>query len=228
MNLLAWLQDGGAPSGNYPPSTVLLDLLLSFVLGQWVAWMYGWTHRGLSYSRNLRHSIVLLSMIVAIVMLVVGDSVARAFGLVGALAIVRFRTVVRDARDTTFLFLALSTGIAIGAHHYFVAVVGTLVVTGAAMVLQWSDFGVRHADTGTLRVRGVGTLATALEPVLRDWCRTFEMIALREGGPGGDSEYSYEIRLYHPQERDDLLRAVRSLPGASLATVHIEELAEEW
>jgi hypothetical protein len=190
--------------------------------------MYGWTHRGLSYSRNMIHSIVLLSMIVTLVMLVVGDSVARAFGLVGALAIIRFRTVVRDARDTTFIFLALATGIAVGAHHYMVAVLGAAAVSAVAALLQVSGFGTRHADTGTLRVRGAGALEGALEPVLTQWCRSFEMIALREASGGGESEYSYEIRLFHPSEREDLLKAVRAVPGAAVVTVAIEETAEEW
>lgn len=228
MNVLHWFEFGSTPGALTTPSTILLDLTLSFVLGQWVAWMYSWTHRGLSYSRNLLHSIVLLSMIVTMVMLVVGDSIARAFGLVGALAIIRFRTVVRDARDTTFIFLALATGISVGSHHYMVAVVGAAIVSGAALTLQLSGFGTRHADTGTLRIRGAGALGPALEPVLADWCRTFEMIALREASGGGESEYSYEIRLYHPAEREDLLRAVRAVPGTSSVTVAIEETAEEW
>ena len=82
--------------------------------------------------------------------------------------------------------------------------------------------GARHPK------RNVGGLVNALEPVLADWCRTFEMIALREASGGAESEYSYEIRLYHPAEREDLLRAVRAVPGTSSVTVAIEETAEEW
>lgn len=205
----------------------LQRLLLAFVLAQAIAWLYVWTHRGLSYSRNMTHSIVLLGMIVAMVMLVVGDSIARAFGLVGALAIIRFRTVVRDARDTTFIFLALAVGIAVGAGHGAIAVLGTLVIGGAATLLHASGFGTRHADTGTLRVRGLPGIDGSLAEVLAGWCRTHELVALREGG-GDSSEYAYEIRLYDPGEREQLIQALRAVPGAAAVSVLIEEGAEEW
>lgn len=223
-----WFLHAAVPGVGLPPVAILRAMLLSFVLAQFVAWLYVWTHRGLSYSRNMVHSIVLLGMIVTMVMLVVGDSIARAFGLVGALAIIRFRTVVRDARDTTFIFLSLAVGIAIGANHELVAILGTVLITLVAALLQFTGFGTRHADTGTLRVRGAGTLTQALDEVLSAWCRTHEMVALREGAGGGESEYAYEIRMFHPSERDELLRAVRGVQGTTAVTIAIEENAEEW
>ncbi len=224
MNLLEWARFGS--SGGVAPITVVLDLTLSYVLGQLVAWLYIWTHRGLSYSRNMTHSMVLLTMIVTSVMLVVGDSIARAFGLVGALAIIRFRTVVRDARDTTFIFLALATGIAIGAHHYVVAVVAAVVIGLIATQLHLTGFGQRHTDTGVLRVRS-STALENIEEALKAWCKSHELLSLKESS-GGESEYSFEIRLYHPAEREDLVAAVRGISGTSLVTVALEERAEEW
>jgi uncharacterized membrane protein YhiD involved in acid resistance len=228
VNPMSWLDPGILGAGRFSMQLVLLSLLMSFVLGLVVAALYAGTHRGLSYSRNMVHSIVLLSMIVTMVMLVVGDSIARAFGLVGALAIIRFRTVVRDARDTTFIFLALAVGIAIGAQQFSVAVVGTLVIGMVATLLQLSGFATRHSDTGMLRVRGAGSLTQRLEEVLGNWCRTFELVALREAADGSNAEYSYEIRLFHPSEREELLRAVRAVQGTTQVTVAIEEKAEEW
>ncbi len=228
MNPFDWLGSSGGGSGALTLTDAVFDLLLSFVLGTFVAWLYGMTHRGLSYSRNMVHSIVLLSMIITMVMLVVGDSIARAFGLVGALAIIRFRTVVRDARDTTFIFLALAVGISVGAQQHAVALIGTVMIGIVATTLQFSGFATRHADTGMLRVRGAGSAAQAIEEVLANWCRTHELVALRQGDGADPSEFSYEIRLFHPGEREDLLRAVRAVEGTTQVTVAIEERAEEW
>ncbi|MFZ5477006.1 MAG: DUF4956 domain-containing protein [Myxococcota bacterium] len=228
MNLSSWLDPSLMSAGRFPMPVVLMSLLMAFVLGLVVAALYAGTHKGLSYSRNMVHSIVLLAMIVNMVMLVVGDSIARAFGLVGALAIIRFRTVVRDARDTTFIFLALAVGIATGAQQFAVAILGTLLIGTVAAVLQFSGFATKHADTGMLRVRGAGALTGRLEEVLGDWCRTFELVALREAADGSNAEYSYEIRLFHPSEREELLQAVRAVQGATQVTVAIEEKAEEW
>lgn len=225
-------------NGTTPPATVLVTLLLAFVLGQAVAWLYAITHRGLSYSRNMVHSLVLLTMIISVVMLVVGDSMARAFGLVGAVALVRFRTVVRDARDTTFIFLALAVGIAVGVGHHILAVAGTVAIGGAAALMQVTNFGVRHADTGTLRVRGAGIpseFKASLDDVLAEWCRSAELIALKDartasstGKDAQESELSFEIRLFHPKDREPLLAAVRAVPGTTSASVALEDKAEEW
>ena len=224
MTGLDWLRFG--VDGGIAPLTLTLDLALAYVLGQFVAWLYIWTHRGLSYSRNMTHSIILLCMIVAAVMLVVGDSIARAFGLVGALAIIRFRTVVRDARDTTFIFLALTTGIAVGAHHYAVAVLACVAIGLVAAQLHFTGFGQRHTDTGVLRIRSKGAL-DVIEESVRAWCRTHELMSLKEAS-GGESEYSFEIRLFHPKDREPLLAAVRAVPGTTSATVALEDKAEEW
>jgi hypothetical protein len=217
-----------APAGPLSAVAIAGYLGLAFVLGTAVAGMYAATHRGLSYSRNMVHSIVLLAMIITMVMLVVGDSVARAFGLVGALAIIRFRTVVRDARDTTFIFLALAVGIAVGAAQPLVAVLGTIGIGGVATLLQWTGFATRHADTGVLRVRGGAEAATTVDRLLPSWCRTWELVALRQATDGAESEYTYEVRLLHPGDREALLDAVRGVQGVVQVTVAIEEQAEEW
>lgn len=224
MHPLDFLRYG---TGTGPaPATVLLDLLLSYVLAQIVAWLYIWTHKGLSYSRNLTHSIILITMVVTTVMLVVGDSIARAFGLVGALAIIRFRTVLRDTRDTVFIFLALAVGIAIGAHHYAIAVASTLIIGLVAVQLNFTGFGQRHTDTGVVRVRTAGAV-DAVEGVLAAWCRTYQLLSLKEA-TGGESEYSFEVRLYHPMDREDMAKAIRGVGGTSSVSVALEERAEEW
>jgi uncharacterized membrane protein YhiD involved in acid resistance len=206
--------------------------LLSFVLGQLVAWIYTWTHRGMTWSRNMIHSIVMLSMIVTMVMMVVGDSIARAFGLVGALAIIRFRTVVRDARDTTFIFLALANGIAIGAGFPAAAVVGVSVIGLVAVMLNWTGFGARYVDNGVLRVR-TSVPVSRLDALLSEWCTSFNLLkqkavrSEREGGEG-EFEYSYEVRLYDAEEQEDLQAAVRALGPVSQVSLTLEEQAEEW
>jgi uncharacterized membrane protein YhiD involved in acid resistance len=229
VNPLGFLE-GLSSSGPtaFPASLVALDLGLAFVLGVVVAAMYSWTHRGMSYSRNMVHSIVLLTMIITMVMLVVGDSVARAFGLVGALAIIRFRTVVRDTRDTTFIFLSLAVGIAVGAHQPLIAILGTLFVGGAATLLQLTNFATRHADTGVLRVRGVPDSRSGVEALLGDWCATAELVASRQSSGGKESEFTWEVRLLEPTEREAFLAAVRGVDGVGQVTVAIEERAEEW
>lgn len=215
-------------SASVPLATVMADQLLAFVLGTYIAWLYNRTHRGLSYSRNMVHSLVLLCMIVSLVMLVVGDSVARAFGLVGALAIIRFRTVVRDARDTTFIFLALVVGIAVGVHHYATAIVGAVLIGATGALLQATNFAARHADTGILLVQGDADLGGRIARVIREFCRSHEPLSTRTDDLDGASEFTWRIRMYQPKEQHLLLDAVRHLPGARGVSIALDEGAEEW
>jgi uncharacterized membrane protein YhiD involved in acid resistance len=214
--------------GLVAPSVVLVDLVLAFVLGMAVAWLYGRTHHGLSYSRNMAQSLVLLCMIVAMVMLVVGDSVARAFGLVGALAIIRFRTVVRDARDTTFIFFALVIGIAIGVHQYPTAVVGTIVIGLTIVLLQTSNFAARRIDTGILRVRGTKAALAEVPEALESLCPRYELMTARDGKTGDDSECTYRIRLVPSTVQRELASVMRAIPDISQVTVAADEGGEEW
>src|SRR5690349_18758919 len=111
-----------------PPLEVLLRLLMALGLGGVVTLVYRFTRRtdaGPSFPTTL----VLLCVLIAMVTQVIGDNVARAFSLVGALSIVRFRTVVRDTQDTAYVIFAVTVGMAVGARSVWVAVIGIAVVT---------------------------------------------------------------------------------------------------
>ena len=92
--------------GTFTPQTIVLSLLLAFVLGQVLAWVYYLTHNGLSYSRSYVQSLILITVVIAMVMAVIGNNIITAFGLMGALAVVRFRNVIKDTRDIAFIFCA--------------------------------------------------------------------------------------------------------------------------
>ena len=95
------------PAESASIETAALAMLLAFVLSQVIAWVYIYTHAGLSYSRAFVQSIILLSVIISVSMMVIGNSLAIAFGLIGALSVIRFRNVLKDTRDTSFIFAAL-------------------------------------------------------------------------------------------------------------------------
>src|SRR5262249_17479075 len=115
---------------------VLVRLVASLLLGGLVAWIYRRTRREGQVSTSFASTLVLLSILIAMVTQVIGDNVARAFSLVGALSIVRFRTVVRDTEDTADVLFAVVIGMAVGARNLWVAFIGLAVVGLAALVLM--------------------------------------------------------------------------------------------
>jgi hypothetical protein len=210
-----------APGAEIPLEEFGLRLLVAFLVGQAVGWTYSRSHGALSYSQNFVQSLVLLAMVVCVIMSVVGDSLARAFGLGAALAIVRFRTPVKDSRDTTFLFLAVAVGMAAGAGQLALAAMGAAATCAVALWLNRTAYGVRSQAEGILRFRFQGSddQRQAFFAVLRQHCQVFRLSGARTGGPGDPEELAYDIDLRRPEFGHHLIRdlsATGSITGITL------------
>jgi len=112
----------------------------SFLLSTLVAYVYVWTLQKSTYSHNYLQSIVLISTITCVIILSVGDSIARGVGIMAAVGIIRFRTNFKNSRDTIFLFALLAVGIACGANAFIVAIEGTFCFAFASVFLRYASF----------------------------------------------------------------------------------------
>src|SRR5947208_15691124 len=141
---------------NVTPWYVLARLVMALAMGGTIAWIYDRTDRGGDRGMSFPTTLVLRCALVAMATQVIGDNVARAFSLVGALSIVRFRTVVRDTRDTAFVIFSVVVGMAIGARNLWLAAIGLIVIGAAALVIA-KVTGVRAEPPFLLRIRvGLG------------------------------------------------------------------------
>jgi len=100
--MLEILNETSVMGGNIAPWSVVLSMLLAFVLGQVLAWVYFFTHSGLSYSKSFVQSLILITVVVSLVMATIANSFVTAVGLMGALSIIRFRNMIKDTRDNDF------------------------------------------------------------------------------------------------------------------------------
>ncbi|GBC59199.1 hypothetical protein DENIS_0135 [Desulfonema ishimotonii] len=193
--------------------SIIYTVLLSFALSSLIAIVYEKTFRGLSYSRNYVQAIILSSIVAATVMQAIGDSLARGLGMIGALAIVRFRTSFKDPRDIIFMFAALAAGVACGVNGYSVAVVGTLGFCLAGFILYWSPFGQTSYFDGMLRfnIENDAENKSLLEDVLRAYCKTFALITLRDMAQDRRLDYAYHIKLKKGKRKDDFIEALREI-----------------
>ena len=126
-------------SDVYLPSEIIINLFLSFFLGLAISLVYKKTHKGLSYSQSFMLTNIFVCLIVCMVIMIIGNSLARAFALVGALSIIRFRTVVKDTKDTAYIFWSLAAGMAAGTGSYFLAIIGTIIISSVAFILYYSN-----------------------------------------------------------------------------------------
>lgn len=132
-----WLRQSLTNGQEIHFDVLLLRLLLALLMGCVVAIIYYWTHRrDGGYSSSFVATLVLMTILIAMVTQVIGENIARAFSLVGALSIVRFRTVVEDTRDTAFVIFAVIEGMAVGAGYPEVAAAGIYVVGSAAILVR--------------------------------------------------------------------------------------------
>src|SRR5882724_11604858 len=117
--------DYGIAPTNFP--ALALGLLLAFAMGHIMAWVYMLTHSGLSYSRSFVNALVVMPTIVAVVMNVLSNNLVTAFGMMAVFAIVRFRNILRDTLDTTYVLTVIVVGMASGTFKFASAVVGCLL-----------------------------------------------------------------------------------------------------
>lgn len=185
------------PVYDYPTFlNVFYSLLWSFVLSSLIAITHKLTFSGHQYPKNFFQAMALGSIVAAMVMMAIGDSLARGLGAFGALAIIRFRTRITDARNIIFLFAALSVGLAIGVFGYTIAFVGTILFCIMALVLNMTPFSTKERVRGKLEFRLADKehLLHAIS-VLERFCEEFKDVQIRTRATGRfDFEYSIELK----------------------------------
>ncbi len=205
--------------------TLAYVLLMAFVLSTLLAFVYQKTFRGLSFSRNYVQAIILISIVAAMVIQSVGDSLARGIGIMAAMAIIRFRTNFKDPRDTLFLFAGLAAGIACGAFAFSVAIIGTLVFSSAALLLYWSPLGPTSYFDGMLRFNAPteNSERAQLESVISTYCKAFSLVTLRELEQGKRMDYAYHIKLRRNKRNEELLQALKELHTVNGVNLMMQE-----
>jgi len=208
------------------PWQLAARLLLALLLGLVVASIYRLTNGG-NVIPSFRATLVLLTILIAAVTQVIGDNVARAFSLVGALSIVRFRTVVQDTRDTAFVIFAVTVGMAVGADNLWVAALSLLVVGGAAaIVAPRLRRGGETASVYQLAVSvALGYRADDLAaPVFERYVERHTVLEVATTNRGAALETKYEIRLKPDADPSVMTEALNDLEGVQ--SVQLRKMAE--
>lgn len=196
------------------PVEVLARLLVAVALGGVVSWVYRRTRT--EFTPTFPATLVLLAVLIAMVTQVIGDSVARAFSLVGALSIVRFRTVVRDTQDTAFVIFSVVVGMASGASDPTVALIGIGVVGAAAFVMRPRPGATPQATTSfTLNLRVAtgqdlnGVIGGTIDALVVDR----QLTSVSTARQGLAVEVSYQVRLRPGQTADELVKVLNRIEG---------------
>jgi len=214
MNLLF---DSLGPARSIGLPAILLSLLVSFILGSVIATVYRWTHQGPSYSRPLVHTQVLGCLLATIMIIAIGNNLARGLGILGTMALIRFRTPIRDPRDIIFIFGAMVIGIACGAQLYALAIIGTIFFSATSLFLTWAPPSSRREFEGLLRFLSTreAPVSDQLQQLFSIHASSAELLAVREAAQGELMEYSYQVRFIDPASRAELIDALDAVEHIS-------------
>ena len=207
--------------------TALLVLFLAFCIGHMIGWVYMWTHTGLSYSRMFVASLVVIPPIVALVMMLMQGNIVIAFGLLAVFAVVRFRNVLKDTRDTTFILWSIVQGLAVGTMRFGTAVLGAVCIAAVFMYLRLTLFGSRHRYDVVLSLHWTGFPAAlgVLKPIIRRHCARAHLAGQRSS-EGEGLDLSYHLLMRDPAKSRELLKDLESTEGVTSASLYHREQDE--
>src|SRR6185436_3754267 len=200
-----------------------VGLVLSTLLILALVQTYRATHRGAVYSASFLQALFVLGACTTLIMLVIGNEIARAFSLVGALSIVRFRTAIKDPRDVGFVFASLALGMACGTGFYFQAIVFTVFLCALLLLLGRLNIGRAESNEAIVRVttdaRSTGAVE-GLEAALRS--ASAQPVLINRVVDGDDLEtVSWRVRTGGAQEQGDLHERLRALQGVRSVGVYV-------
>ena len=216
-------------TSNATVISLIYAVLLAFILSTLIAITYEKTYRALSYSRNYVQALILISIVASTIMQAVGDSLARGFGIMAAMAVIRFRTNFKDTRDIVFIFASLSVGVSCGINGYDIAIVGALAFIMAAFLMYSSPFGTSSFFDGMLRfnLENAGNNKSELEGVMQKYCKSFALITLRDMAQGSRLDYAYQIKLKKNMRHDDFVEALNKVGSIKGVNFMLQEATVE-
>ena len=200
---------------------MVLVMALSFVLSAFIGWIYQITHRGTSYTQSFVFTLVLNGMVVAVVMMIVGSNIARAFSLVGALSIIRFRNAVKESRDVGFIFFTMVIGMAVGTKFYLLAAIAAVVISLVVVLMTRFDWYAREMATQILRVQVPNGVAfdALFNKAFVKYTRSSELISADSVNSGTLTELTYSIGMKRSSEVQEFLAEIINLSGNNKVTL---------
>ena len=209
-------------SGTFSVMDVALALTLSFLASLVVAWTYRTTHRNISYSQSYVHTLVILGMLISLIMLIVGSNIARAFALVGALSVVRFRNAIKETRDVGFIFLVMGIGMACGTRFYSLAIIATVVICAVILLMNRFNWFALNVQRQVVKVQ-VPTdgedYGHLIDDVLIHHTDEYELISTETVRGGALLESAYTARLKKGVKPGELIERLRMINAGQKATV---------
>ncbi|MFJ2757991.1 DUF4956 domain-containing protein [Nocardioides sp. NPDC087217] len=208
-------------SSTFTVFDIVASLTLSFVLSAIIGYVYRATHKNVSYSQSYVQTLVLAGMVVSLIMLVVGSNIARAFALVGALSVIRFRNAVKETRDVGFIFLVMAIGMTTGTRFYLLAIAATVMICLVLVLMNkfnWFKLDVQR-QVVKVQVPPEPEYTAVVEDLMIQHCSDFELVSTESVRAGALIELYYTAQLKKGSSSRELLQALSAVNSGQRVTV---------
>ncbi len=209
---------------NTDPILILKHLSIALLCSVIIATVYRITYKGPSYSTQFVNSLILLSLITAVVIMVIGNNLATAFGLVGAMSIIRFRTAVRDVQDIVFIFFSLTVGLAAGVGLGSLALLGTVFISIVIFVVIATDINAPKKRDYMLQLSHTTDTERSLDTVLSKYCKEFRLMSYQTSETSDNIQSYYHVRIRSKANHQDLVTDLRGLSVSSSVNLFFDEI----
>lgn len=195
--------------------SVLEILASSIIIGLVISLVYLFTHKKEGYSQAFCVALILLAPIVGLVILLIGNNVARAFSLAGAFALIRFRSAPGDPKDIAFVFLSVVMGLACGMGYWFYAAIATVVICLVIIILHLINYAGKKGDIYTLKITVPETLnyVGAFDETLNKYTNSFKLVKVKSVDFGALFELSFTVDLKDDKQMREMLDDLRAMNG---------------
>jgi hypothetical protein len=214
-------QKSAGAAADFSLWQILSVLVGSFVLSMLLSWSYKTTHRGISYSVSFVHTLIITAVTVSIIMMIIGTNIARAFTLVGALSIIRFRTAIKDPRDVAFIFAAMAAGMACGTGFFLLGAIFVLFLIPMTYFLFRFDIGSMPTSEMLLRVQLPENIdyRTAFDSLFQSFLSDQALLSIESIQGGTALELVYSIHFKKGASEKAFLEGLRGVTRGGKVTL---------
>jgi len=204
---------------------IVANISVALLCSIFISYFYKKTYNGPGYLNSFANALILLSLITAVVIMIIGNNLARAFGLVGAMSIIRFRTAVKETHDIVYIFFSLTIGMAAGVGLHSLAIVGTIFVGTISYIISKMD-GENGAKKNTLLEfqleNGSEEISTEYQKVIAKYTRKVKLLNVKTL----DNQkmlVSYYVRFKKNNQNLDLVNQLQKITGIKNITLFSDE-----
>ncbi|MFT6068429.1 MAG: putative membrane protein YhiD involved in acid resistance [Bacteriovoracaceae bacterium] len=189
---------------------IILNFCLPAILMTPITILYKKTHKGVTYNQAFSHTMYMMAVTVSVIMMIIGSNVARAFSLVGALSIIRFRTAVKDTKDTGYIFASIAIGMSTGTGMYMVAVMFTILFIVLMLLLNYFRVGEKIISDKLLKIELADTNSREeLNSFLLKNVESYSLIHSEMIGEGSDTLLTYIVTTKEDFNDEIILKGLK-------------------